>query len=85
MNSSVTDSTLPDKWHLMVAASVAGLGGLLFGYDNIVISGAIRGASRSGRYAKRSIATPSAPTPAPATTNISSSRSGNFDAMAWLP
>lgn len=46
MNSSVTHSTLPDKWHLMVAASVAGLGGLLFGYDNIVISGAIRYLSR---------------------------------------
>ena len=30
----------------MVAASVAGLGGLLFGYDNIVISGAIRYLSR---------------------------------------
>jgi SP family arabinose:H+ symporter-like MFS transporter len=27
---------------LVIAASVAGLGGLLFGYDNIVISGAIR-------------------------------------------
>ena len=35
------DSTLPDKWRLLIAASVAGLGGLLFGYDNIVISGAI--------------------------------------------
>jgi len=35
-------STLPDKWHLLIAASVAGLGGVLFGYDNIVISGAIR-------------------------------------------
>jgi len=46
LNSSVTHSTLPDKWHLMVAASVAGLGGLLFGYDNIVISGAIRYLSR---------------------------------------
>jgi len=31
---------------LVVAASVAGLGGLLFGYDNIVISGAIRYLSR---------------------------------------
>jgi len=27
---------------LVIAASVSGLGGLLFGYDNIVISGAIR-------------------------------------------
>jgi SP family arabinose:H+ symporter-like MFS transporter len=35
-------STTPDKWHLVIAASVGGLGGLLFGYDNIVISGAIR-------------------------------------------
>jgi MFS transporter, SP family, arabinose:H+ symporter len=34
-------STIPDKLHLIIAASVAGLGGLLFGYDNIVISGAI--------------------------------------------
>jgi MFS transporter, SP family, arabinose:H+ symporter len=42
LKHSATDSTLPDKWYLMIAASVAGLGGLLFGYDNIVISGAIR-------------------------------------------
>jgi MFS transporter, SP family, arabinose:H+ symporter len=40
------ESALSDKWHLMIAASVAGLGGLLFGYDNIVISGAIRYLSR---------------------------------------
>lgn len=39
--SSLPGSTGPDPWHLIVAASVAGLGGLLFGYDNIVISGAI--------------------------------------------
>ena len=42
MNNPASDLSLPDKWHLIVAASVAGLGGLLFGYDNIVISGAIR-------------------------------------------
>jgi len=36
------DSSLPNKWRLWIAASVAGLGGFLFGYDNIVISGAIR-------------------------------------------
>jgi SP family arabinose:H+ symporter-like MFS transporter len=36
------ERTAPDRWHLVIAASVAGLGGLLFGYDNIVISGAIR-------------------------------------------
>ena len=41
LNSSLPDSSSPDKWHLIIAASVAGLGGLLFGYDNIVISGAI--------------------------------------------
>ncbi len=28
-------------WFLVVAASVSSLGGFLFGYDNIVISGAI--------------------------------------------
>ena len=42
MQASRGGSTLPDKWHLAIAATVAGLGGLLFGYDNIVISGAIR-------------------------------------------
>jgi SP family arabinose:H+ symporter-like MFS transporter len=41
LKSAPVESTLPDKWHLIIAASVAGLGGLLFGYDNIVISGAI--------------------------------------------
>lgn len=46
MRLSHSKSTLPDKWHLVIAASVAGLGGLLFGYDNIVISGAIRYLSR---------------------------------------
>jgi MFS transporter, SP family, arabinose:H+ symporter len=46
LKNSATDLSLPDKWHLIVAASVAGLGGLLFGYDNIVISGAIRYLSR---------------------------------------
>jgi MFS transporter, SP family, arabinose:H+ symporter len=34
-------SALPRKGPLIVAASVSALGGLLFGYDNIVISGAI--------------------------------------------
>ncbi|MEI7899001.1 MAG: hypothetical protein WCK89_02025 [bacterium] len=28
-------------WFLVIAASVSSLGGFLFGYDNIVISGAI--------------------------------------------
>ena len=46
MRSAVAVSGTSDKWHLVVAASVAGLGGLLFGYDNIVISGAIRYLSR---------------------------------------
>ena len=36
------------------------------------MSGAIRGASRSGRYAKRSIATPRKPEPTIATTNMKS-------------
>jgi SP family arabinose:H+ symporter-like MFS transporter len=34
-------SALPHKRPLIIAASVSALGGLLFGYDNIVISGAI--------------------------------------------
>jgi MFS transporter, SP family, arabinose:H+ symporter len=34
-------SPLPHKRPLIIAASVSALGGLLFGYDNIVISGAI--------------------------------------------
>jgi SP family arabinose:H+ symporter-like MFS transporter len=34
-------SALPHKGPLIIAASVSALGGLLFGYDNIVISGAI--------------------------------------------
>ncbi|MGC1660841.1 MAG: sugar porter family MFS transporter [Candidatus Acidiferrales bacterium] len=34
-------ATAPSRWPLVVAATVAALGGLLFGYDNIVISGAI--------------------------------------------
>jgi MFS transporter, SP family, arabinose:H+ symporter len=42
LTNSGTDSTLPGKWHLTIAAGVAALGGVLFGYDNIVISGAIR-------------------------------------------
>jgi SP family arabinose:H+ symporter-like MFS transporter len=46
LRSAVAVSGTSDKWHLVVAASVAGLGGLLFGYDNIVISGAIRYLSR---------------------------------------
>jgi SP family arabinose:H+ symporter-like MFS transporter len=46
LKNSAADSNLSDKWHLIVSASVAGLGGLLFGYDNIVISGAIGYLSR---------------------------------------
>ena len=41
MTPGSSDSSLPHKGPLIVAASVAALGGLLFGYDNIVISGAI--------------------------------------------
>jgi len=41
LKAATANSTLPDGWHLIIAASVAGLGGLQFGYDNIVISGAI--------------------------------------------
>jgi len=46
LKNSEADSNFFDKWHLIVSASVAGLGGLLFGYDNIVISGAIGYLSR---------------------------------------
>lgn len=35
------DPTSPRRIHLVIAAIVSALGGLLFGYDNIVISGAI--------------------------------------------
>jgi SP family arabinose:H+ symporter-like MFS transporter len=41
LTSASSDSSLPQKYPLIVAASVSALGGLLFGYDNIVISGAI--------------------------------------------
>lgn len=39
------DSTLRNNHQLTIAAIVSGLGGLLFGYDNIVISGAIHSLS----------------------------------------
>jgi hypothetical protein len=41
-----------------------------------LISGAIRGACRSGRYAKRSIAIPSKPDPTIAAANMSKNRTG---------
>ncbi len=41
MTSPASVPTGPNKSSLAIAAFVAALGGLLFGYDNIVISGAI--------------------------------------------
>ena len=41
MTSAPGDSPQPHRRPLIIAASVSALGGLLFGYDNIVISGAI--------------------------------------------
>lgn len=41
MTSAPSASALPHKHRLIIAATVSALGGLLFGYDNIVISGAI--------------------------------------------
>ena len=41
MTFASSASSRPHKGSLVIAASVAALGGLLFGYDNIVISGAI--------------------------------------------
>lgn len=37
----MTPTRSPLRWYLIIAAVVSFLGGLLFGYDNIVISGAI--------------------------------------------
>lgn len=42
LNISQNDAEVPRKRYLVIAATVAWLGGFLFGYDNIVISGAIR-------------------------------------------
>ena len=41
MPAQLSVSAYPSERHLIIAASVSSLGGLLFGYDNIVISGAI--------------------------------------------
>jgi SP family arabinose:H+ symporter-like MFS transporter len=41
LTSAPGDSRQPHRRPLIIAASVSALGGLLFGYDNIVISGAI--------------------------------------------
>jgi len=41
LNDSPSLTTAPIRRALVIAATVAALGGLLFGYDNIVISGAI--------------------------------------------
>lgn len=41
MTSAPSDPSIPHRRPLIIAASVSALGGLLFGYDNIVISGAI--------------------------------------------
>jgi SP family arabinose:H+ symporter-like MFS transporter len=47
LGTNLTSSTkLHSPWPLIIAASVSTLGGLLFGYDNIVISGAIGYLSR---------------------------------------
>ena len=50
-----------------------------------VISGAIRGALRSGRYANRSIATPRPPVSSAASTNMITSSSGTGMASAFGP
>lgn len=47
MTSAEIERESPPFWPLAIAATVASLGGLLFGYDNIVISGAI---DYLGRY-----------------------------------
>src|SRR5436190_17291423 len=46
MPASLGISAYSSKRNLIIAASVSSLGGLLFGYDNIVISGAIHYLSR---------------------------------------